>query len=191
MPDSLQPHGLQSAKLLCPWNFPGKYTGVGCTPPAIKFFTIRILYPLSHQGSPKSIPKYWCHLPIFRTSALFSKYHNSALFRKNRICIYITFKHNLVKKIFFNFVIVTLVVPQWTTSLRTSALVLFLPILSLSLVQWLVLVNEILASLKQTEAWQVLAILEFFFWEHRPTTLLEKECIERSWNMWDHAKHCE
>ena len=100
MPDSLQPHGLQSAKLLRPCNFPGKYTGVGCTSPAIKFFTIRILYPLSHQGSPKSIPKYWCHLPIFRTSALFSKYHNSALFRKNRICIFIIFKHNLVKKFF-------------------------------------------------------------------------------------------
>ena len=28
--DSLQPHGLQSTRLLCPWNFPGKNTGVGC-----------------------------------------------------------------------------------------------------------------------------------------------------------------
>ena len=27
---SLQPHGLQPARLLCPWNFPGKDTGVGC-----------------------------------------------------------------------------------------------------------------------------------------------------------------
>ena len=27
---SLQPHGLQLARLLCPWNFPGKNTGVGC-----------------------------------------------------------------------------------------------------------------------------------------------------------------
>ena len=25
----LWPHGLQSARLLCPWNFPGKNTGVG------------------------------------------------------------------------------------------------------------------------------------------------------------------
>ena len=30
MPDSLQPHGLQPAKLLCPWDFPGKNTGVDC-----------------------------------------------------------------------------------------------------------------------------------------------------------------
>ena len=28
--DSLQPHGLQPAKLLCLWNFPGKNTGAGC-----------------------------------------------------------------------------------------------------------------------------------------------------------------
>ena len=27
---SLQPRGLQPAKLLCPWDFPGKNTGVGC-----------------------------------------------------------------------------------------------------------------------------------------------------------------
>ena len=30
MSHSLQPHGLQLAMLLCPWNFPGKHTGVGC-----------------------------------------------------------------------------------------------------------------------------------------------------------------
>ena len=28
--DSLQPHGLQPTRLLCPWEFPGKSTGVGC-----------------------------------------------------------------------------------------------------------------------------------------------------------------
>ena len=30
MSDSLQPHGLQPARLLCPWDFPGMNTGVGC-----------------------------------------------------------------------------------------------------------------------------------------------------------------
>ena len=29
MSDSLQSHGLQSVRLLCPWNSPGKNTGVG------------------------------------------------------------------------------------------------------------------------------------------------------------------
>ena len=30
VPDSLRPHGLQSTRFLCPWDFPGKDTGVGC-----------------------------------------------------------------------------------------------------------------------------------------------------------------
>ena len=28
--DSLRPHGLQPTRLLCPWDSPGKNTGVGC-----------------------------------------------------------------------------------------------------------------------------------------------------------------
>ena len=28
--NSLQPHGLQHARLFCPWDYPGKNTGVGC-----------------------------------------------------------------------------------------------------------------------------------------------------------------
>ena len=28
--DPKRPHGLQSSRLLCPWDFPGKSTGVGC-----------------------------------------------------------------------------------------------------------------------------------------------------------------
>ena len=30
MSNTLQPHGLQPTRLLCPWDFPGKSTGVGC-----------------------------------------------------------------------------------------------------------------------------------------------------------------
>ena len=36
--DSSQPHGLQPARLLRPWDFPGKSTGVGChclLPPSV------------------------------------------------------------------------------------------------------------------------------------------------------------
>ena len=28
--DSLPPHVVKPARLLCPWDFPGKNTGVGC-----------------------------------------------------------------------------------------------------------------------------------------------------------------
>ena len=30
MSDSVQPHGRQPTRLLCPWDSPGKNTGVGC-----------------------------------------------------------------------------------------------------------------------------------------------------------------
>ena len=61
--NSLWPHGLQPARLLCPWNFPGKNTGVGChallqrifptlgSNPGLLYYR-QILCHLSHQGSP-------------------------------------------------------------------------------------------------------------------------------------------
>ena len=39
MSDSLWPHGLQPARILCPWNFPGKNTGLGCHFPLQRIFT--------------------------------------------------------------------------------------------------------------------------------------------------------
>ena len=61
--DSLQPHGLWTVRLLCPWNSPGKNTGVGCCSLRQGIFLTQglnlgllnfrwILYCLSHQGSP-------------------------------------------------------------------------------------------------------------------------------------------
>ena len=60
--DSLQPHDLLPARLLCPWDSPGKNTGVGCSALLQGIFPTRgsnpgllhcrsILYHLSHQGS--------------------------------------------------------------------------------------------------------------------------------------------
>ena len=60
MSDTLRPHGLQSARLLCPWNSPGKNTGVGCHSLLRWIFLTQglnpglpccgqILYCLSHQ----------------------------------------------------------------------------------------------------------------------------------------------
>ena len=61
--DSLRPYGLQPVRLLCPWNSPGKNTGVGCHALLQGIFpTLGLnpglllcrwnLYHLSHQGSP-------------------------------------------------------------------------------------------------------------------------------------------
>ena len=43
VPDSLRPHGLQPTRLLCPWDFPRKDTGVGC------HFLLQGIFPT--QGS--------------------------------------------------------------------------------------------------------------------------------------------
>ena len=64
--DSLQPHGLQPARLLCPWSSPGKNTGVGSLSLLQWIFPTqesnrgflhyrRILYQLSYQGSTQGI----------------------------------------------------------------------------------------------------------------------------------------
>ena len=63
MSDSLWPHRLQPIRLLCPQDFPGKNTGMGCHFFLEGIFPIQesnpglphvrqILYHLSHQGSP-------------------------------------------------------------------------------------------------------------------------------------------
>ena len=75
--DSLRPHGLQSTRLLCPWDFPGNSTGVDC------HFLLQGIFPtqgsnpgllhrrqtlhrLSHQGSP-------CPLPLGAPSMLLAE----------------------------------------------------------------------------------------------------------------------
>ena len=66
--DSLQAQGLWPARLLSPWNSPGKNTRVGChfllqgifstQGSNLGFLKCRqILYHLSHQGSPKLLEK--------------------------------------------------------------------------------------------------------------------------------------
>ena len=63
--DSLQLHGLRPARLLCPWDFPDKNTGVGCHSLLQEIFLtqvskLRLLHwqvdslPLSHPGSLKA-----------------------------------------------------------------------------------------------------------------------------------------
>ena len=63
MSDSLRPHGLYPARLLCPWDFPGKNTGVGYHFLLQGIFPTqgsnlglphcrKTLYCLSHQGIP-------------------------------------------------------------------------------------------------------------------------------------------
>ena len=67
MSDSVRHYGLQPIRLLCPWDSPGKNPGVGCHCLLQGVFLTqglnlglllcrRILYHLSHQGSPPFRP---------------------------------------------------------------------------------------------------------------------------------------
>ena len=47
MSDSLQPHGLSPTRLLCPWDFSGKNTGVGCHFPPPGYFPDLGIEPVS------------------------------------------------------------------------------------------------------------------------------------------------
>ena len=66
MSESLRPHGLQPARFLCPWNFPGKNTGVGCHSLLHRVFPTQgsnpglphcrqILYQLSHPEAQENL----------------------------------------------------------------------------------------------------------------------------------------
>ena len=77
MSDSLWPQGLYPARLLCPWNSPGKITGVGCYSLLQGNFWTQeknlgllnykwILYNLSHQGSPTRVYLYSNIKPLKR-----------------------------------------------------------------------------------------------------------------------------
>ena len=86
--NSLQPHGLWPTRLLHPWNFPGKSTGMGCHflsnpgiepgSPAFQADALTSEPPgphplLSPKVFPSSCPLYWwCHPAISSFDALFS-----------------------------------------------------------------------------------------------------------------------
>ena len=67
--NSLLPHGLQTGRLLCPWDSAGKNTGVGChfllqgiyptqgSNPGLLHYR-QILYQLSYKGSPHRLKQY-------------------------------------------------------------------------------------------------------------------------------------
>ena len=57
---SLRPHGVQSSRLLCPWDFPGKNTGVDCP------FLLEGIFPT--QGSnPHLLSLLHCRRPGFNS----------------------------------------------------------------------------------------------------------------------------
>ena len=76
MSDSVQPHRRQPTRLLCPWDSPGKNTGVGCYPFPVHacmlsrfscFQLCATLWTTSHQVAVStgfSRQEYWNGLPF-------------------------------------------------------------------------------------------------------------------------------
>ena len=72
--DSLRPHGLEPTRLLCPWNSPGRNTGVGSHSLLQRIFPPQGSNPgllhcrwmlnfLSHQGSPTVLKTWFVSFP--------------------------------------------------------------------------------------------------------------------------------
>ena len=96
--DSLRPHGLQPTRILSPWDFPGKNTGVGC-----HFFLQGIfptqgsnlglphcrqtLYRLSYHGSPYLVYLQIFHINIARFSYKFMKISNLVIKHKHNLLL--------------------------------------------------------------------------------------------------------
>ena len=77
--NSLRPHGLYTTRLLRPWNFLGKSTGVGCHFLLQEIFPTQgsnqgllhcgqMLYCLSHQGISPYMQSTWCEMPDWMKS---------------------------------------------------------------------------------------------------------------------------
>ena len=104
LPDSLQPHGRQPIRLLSPWDFPGKDTGVGCHFLLLGIFPTQGLNPglphyrqtlccLSHRGSHQG--RYMCtRLPKSLTWIS----HHCSLWRRYGIISYALSGGNRAKK---------------------------------------------------------------------------------------------
>ena len=79
--DSSRPHGLKPTRLLCPWNLPGKNTGVGCHSLLLGIFPTQgsnpglphcrqILYRLSqHESCAERTPESRAESPISKNTA--------------------------------------------------------------------------------------------------------------------------
>ena len=92
--DSLQPYRLQPARLLCPWDFPGKNTGVGC------HFLLQGIFPTQGLNPHLSSLLHWqagvlfvCLFVCFLTTSATYKLEST---KKNQVGILKT-KHTCTK----------------------------------------------------------------------------------------------
>ena len=66
MSDSSRPHGLQPTRLLCPWDFPGQSTGVGCHCISFVLFYYGLFTILLYLSLPWNLYSFIFFLPHVR-----------------------------------------------------------------------------------------------------------------------------
>ena len=68
MSDSSRPHGLQPTRLLCPWDFPGESTGVGCHSYLENYSSLdRGAWQASPRGCKESAMTEWSAFSLSKT----------------------------------------------------------------------------------------------------------------------------
>ena len=81
MSDSSQPHGLQPTRLLHPWDFPGKSTGVGCH---------HLLWPMLLKSVYSFIDPYINPLPISQSTLHVSIIHPTCVHNPPYVSIFLS-----------------------------------------------------------------------------------------------------
>ena len=119
MSDSLPPHGLQPAKLLCPWDFPGKNTGVGC------HFLLQGLFPAEglNPGLPHCV---YIYIPTPFPISFLNWFEYNCLIPFFHVNIEKTCKHAIHSTILFAFFPLTLNMNKISFHSNTSSFTSFL-----------------------------------------------------------------
>ena len=97
MPDSLRPHALWPTRLLCPWDSPGKNTGVGC------HFLLQGIFPT--QGSNLGLPHCRQTLLVASISShlIWCSHYNACMLSHVRLFIHVIFQARILECVAISF----------------------------------------------------------------------------------------
>ena len=105
MSNSLQPHRLQPKRLLCPWDSPGKNTGVGChfllqcmkvkSESEVAQLCLTLSYPMNCGLTGSSIPMVFSRQKYWSGVSLPSIFHANGKQKKAGVAILISNKIDL------------------------------------------------------------------------------------------------
>ena len=75
MSNSSRPHGLQPTRLLRPWDFPGKSTGVGCHHLLLHLYEVPRIVKIMEIESRSVVPNSWEERGMGNYSLIWVEFH--------------------------------------------------------------------------------------------------------------------